>query len=190
MLIHVIGASGSGTSTLGAVLAAKLDIAHLEADDYYWLPADPPFINKRDASERLSMLIADLQAQQNAVVAGSVVGWGHEVETVFDFIVFLYVDTEVRIERLKRREIERFGSANPVFIEWAARYDKGPPEGRSLAKHKAWLEARSCPVIELRGNLSVSTQVAAVLREMSNIFIEQMPKSTRHMLSPAAHVKH
>jgi hypothetical protein len=175
MIILVTGASGSGTSTLGAVLAAALGVAHLEADDYYWHPTVPLFINKRDRSERLSSLVADLQAKQNAVLAGSVVDWGHEVENAFDLIVFLYVDAEVRVERLKRREIERFGTVNPAFLEWAAQYDEGPPEGRSLAKHRAWLEARRCPVIELRGNLSVGEHVAAVLREAPNLPIE-MPK--------------
>jgi hypothetical protein len=189
MLIHVIGASGSGTSTLGAALAAELGIAHLDTDDYYWLPTDPPFISKRGSSERISSLVTDLRAKQNAIVSGSIVDWGHEVEDAFDFIVFLYVDTEVRVERLKRREIERFGSANPAFIAWAAQYDEGSPEGRSLARHRAWLEARSCPVIELHGNLPVGARVAAVLREISGTSMEQASKNARHTLSPSTYVK-
>ncbi|MGJ0492227.1 AAA family ATPase [Methylobacter sp.] len=168
MFIHITGASGSGTSTLSSALAAELGIAHFEADDYYWLPTTPPFTSKRDRSERLSSLVADLQAKQSAVVAGSVVDWGQEIENAFDLVVFLYVDAEVRIERLKKREIERFGSVNPSFLEWASQYDEGPLEGRSLAKHRAWLQARSCPVVELHGNLSVAERVAAILREAPN----------------------
>ena len=173
MYIHITGASGSGTSTLGAALAAELGVAHLEADDYYWLPTTPPFTSKRDRFERLSCLVADMQAKKGAVVAGSVVDWGQEVENSFDLIVFLYVDAEVRVERLKRREIERFGSANPAFLEWAAQYDQGPPEGRSLAKHRAWFAARSCQVLELHGNHSVGEQVAAVLKEAPNPSLQQ-----------------
>ena len=184
MLIHITGASGSGTSTLAAALAAELGVAHLEADDYYWLPTSPPFASKRDRSERLSSLVADLQAKKNAVVAGSVVDWGHEVENAFDLIVFLYVDVEVRVERLERRETERFGSANPAFLDWAAQYDQGPPEGRSLAKHRAWLAARCCPVLELHGNLSVGERVAAVLREAPNSSFK------RTYLRQSAKVKH
>ena len=168
MHIHITGASGSGTSTLGAVLAAELGVAHLEADDYYWLPTTPPFTSKRDRFERLSSLVADLQAKKSTVLAGSVVDWGQEVENSFDLIVFLYVAAEVRVERLKRREIDRFGSANPAFLEWAAQYDQGPSEGRSLAKHRVWLAARSCEVLELHGNLSVNERLAAVLREAPN----------------------
>ena len=43
--------------------------------------------------------------------------------------------------------------------------------GKSLAKHQAWLSARTCPVIELRGDLSVRERVAAVLKHVTNASI-------------------
>ena len=168
MLIHVTGASGSGTSSLSAALASELDGVHLEADDYFWLPTSPPFTAKRDRTERLSSLLADLRANTDVVLAGSIVDWGAELENSFDLIVFLYLDAETRIERLRIREVERFGHANPAFLEWAAQYDEGPSEGRSLAKHRAWLGARVCPIIELHGDFTVSERVAATLRKAPN----------------------
>jgi shikimate kinase len=177
MSILVTGASGSGTSTLGAALAAELGVSHLDTDDYYWLATRQPFTSKIDRAERLSTLVADLHLKQDAVVAGSVIDWGHDVEDAFDLIVFLYVDASVRVERLKRREIERYGSANPIFLEWAALYDEGPPEGRSLAKHTTWLKERNCPVLELHGNSSVGERVATVLRETRTPRILEKRKS-------------
>ena len=168
MLIHVTGASGSGTSTLGAALAAELDGTHFDADDYYWLPTSPPFTQKRAAPDRLSLLLADLRAKEVSVLAGSVVGWGPELEDSFDLIVFLYLDAAIRLERLRKREIERLGHADPEFLEWAARYDEGPPVGRSLAKHQAWLGARSCPIVEIHGDLTVAERVATVLGAAPN----------------------
>lgn len=162
MLIHVTGASGSGTSTLGAALAAELGGEYLDADDYYWLPTSPPFTHKRPAPERLASLLADLQPHPTCVVAGSIVGWGAALEDAFDLVVFLYLDTPLRIERLRRREIAQLGHADPAFLDWAAQYDSGPPVGRSLAKHRAWLARRTCRVIELHGDLSVRARVAAV----------------------------
>jgi adenylate kinase family enzyme len=49
-----VGASGSGTSTLAAALGKRLGIAHLDTDDYYWLPTDPPFEQARPTTERLT----------------------------------------------------------------------------------------------------------------------------------------
>ncbi len=34
--IHIFGASGSGTSTLGAALSNELSYTHLDTDDYFW----------------------------------------------------------------------------------------------------------------------------------------------------------
>lgn len=167
MLIHITGASGSGTSTLGAALAAELGGVHLDADDYYWLPTQPPFTHKRPAPERLASLLADVRSHAACVLAGSVVGWGDALENAFDLVVFLYLDPAIRVERLRRREIDQLGYADPAFLEWAAQYDTGPPVGRSLAKHRAWLARRSCRVIELVGDMSVGARVAAVLQALA-----------------------
>jgi adenylate kinase family enzyme len=36
--IHVMGASGSGATSLGRALAGALELPHHDADDYLWLP--------------------------------------------------------------------------------------------------------------------------------------------------------
>ncbi|MFL6605024.1 MAG: hypothetical protein ACJ8R9_27330 [Steroidobacteraceae bacterium] len=43
MRILITGASGSGTTTFGRALATEMDWAFFDADDYYWMPSDPPF---------------------------------------------------------------------------------------------------------------------------------------------------
>lgn len=162
MLIHITGASGSGTTTLGVALAQRLGAAHMDTDDYFWLPSEPRYTTRRDGSERRFLLLADLDAAQHAVVSGSLMGWGAELEDAFALIVFLYVPTAARIERLQRRETARYGSANPEFLAWAAEYDNGPKEGRSLAKQQAWLHARHCPVLALEGDLAIAACVDAI----------------------------
>lgn len=41
--IHILGASGSGTTTLARALAVKTGYAHFDTDDYFWLPTKVPF---------------------------------------------------------------------------------------------------------------------------------------------------
>jgi adenylate kinase family enzyme len=36
--LHILGASGSGTTTLGKAIANELAAPHFDTDDYYWLP--------------------------------------------------------------------------------------------------------------------------------------------------------
>ena len=54
--IHILGASGSGTSTLGSALARRLGVPHANSDSFYWLPTDPPYTTPRPAEERQALL--------------------------------------------------------------------------------------------------------------------------------------
>jgi len=164
----ITGASGSGTTTLGHALASELKIACFDADDYFWLPTEPPYQEKRDPNLRLSLLLGDLAKTQHAVISGSVMNWGAELEDSFSLIVFLTLDTELRIARLRERETARFGRADPEFLNWAAQYEEGRMEGRSRALHEKWLTERSCSVLRIEGDLSVSEKVGCVAKALSN----------------------
>lgn len=166
MRIHITGASGSGTTTLGRELARQLGFVHLDGDDYYWLRTSPPFKEKRDPRSRSALLLQDLRSAPDAIVSGSMVGWGADIEDGFDLVVFLYLPAAIRVERLRARVLARFGAVDPAFLEWAGQYDEGPPEGRSLARHHAWLEARKCPVLRLEGDDPAADRVRRVLQAL------------------------
>ncbi len=168
MHIHITGASGSGCTTLAAALAGELGMRHLDADSYYWLPTSPPFRDKRPPTERLSLLSRDIQSSVGVVLSGSIVGWGAEIEDTFDLIVFLYLPASIRIERLRRRELEKYGLIDDAFLEWAALYDQGPPEGRSLGKHNAWLAMRRCQILRLEADESVETRLRHIHAALPN----------------------
>ena len=169
MRILVTGASGSGATTVGQTLAKRFNFSFLDADDYFWQPSDPPFQFKRDRLPRLSMILADLtSATTGAVVSGSIVDWGIELEDSFSFIVFLTVPAPIRIERLRARELSRFGRADPKFLEWAAQYDQGYMEGRSLIKHERWLSARKCRVLRIDGDVALGDRIERILQALSD----------------------
>ncbi|MCW5300526.1 hypothetical protein DXT88_20350 [Herbaspirillum lusitanum] len=163
MRILVIGASGSGTSTLAKALAISLNSHHVDADDYYWLPTSPPFTSKRDSEERLSAITKILSSLSDAVVAGSILEWGEALENSFDFIVFLYLPENIRMSRIKERELARYGKeVDAKFLSWAGQYDEGVRSGRSLARHQDWLAKRNCPILRLDGDISVEERVRLV----------------------------
>ncbi len=172
MRILITGAAGSGTTTLGRALATQLDASFFDADDFFWYPSQPPYKAERDPSERLTLIVSELRSAAAAVVAGSVVNWGGELENSFSLVVYLWVEADVRVERLVRRESERFGEPLDGFIEWAAQYDEGRLPGRSRAVHERWLSERTCPVLRIEGNVSVTEAVARVVAALSNISVE------------------
>jgi hypothetical protein len=108
------------------------------------------------------LLREKLTLEQRTVVAGSVMGWDEELENSFGLIIFLRAPADVRIPRLRERELARFGLVDEDFLAWAAQYDTGTIEGRSLSRHLAWLERRRCPVAHLSGTTPVAALVLAV----------------------------
>jgi adenylate kinase family enzyme len=161
--VLITGASGSGTTTLGQALATRWGCAFYDADDYYWLPTDPPFRCKQDPGVRVSRLLQVLDHASPAVLAGSILNWGVELEDSFTLIVFLTVPAEIRVARLLERETRWFGRADPAFLAWAAQYDHGTLDGRSRSKHEAWLATRSCPVLRIDGDSSTDSRLTQVL---------------------------
>ena len=65
--------------------------------------------------------------------------------------------------RLRERELIRFGrAAHESFLAWAAQYEDGKLEGRSLQRHERWLAQRRCPVLRIDGDTSIEDRVARV----------------------------
>src|SRR5262249_27517771 len=108
--VHILGASGSGTTTLGAALAARLGHAHLDTDDFFWLPTEPKFLEIRPREERIALLERALDQAHRWVLSGSLCGWGDVFIPRFELVVFMYIEPHVRMARLARREAGRYGA--------------------------------------------------------------------------------
>ena len=169
MKILITGASGSGTSTLGKAISSTLNCSWIEADDYYWHLTTPPYTKKRDHPSRLRLIIDKQSVQKSTVISGSIMNWGLELENSFDLIIFLYLDSTIRVQRLRIREQKVLGSVDEDFMQWASEYDAGPSEGRSLAKHSKWLSERSCKVLKIEGDLTVQQRSDLALDALTQI---------------------
>src|SRR5205823_8564968 len=104
--------------------------------------------------------------------------WGVDWASAFNLAVFFWVPTAIRIARWKERELECYGTvifSNPArnqlfteFIDWASGYDDGSARGRTLKAHETWLSTLTCPVLELRGDLTVDQRVDLVLAKLAD----------------------
>ena len=174
--IHILGASGSGTTTLGRALAARLQCPHFDTDDYFWLPTDPPYTHQREQTARQQRLMDDLTAQEQWVLSGSLCGWGDVAITLFELVVFLSIPHDIRIERLRRREHARFGErilpggdmyeTSQAFLAWAASYDEGGVDIRSRQRHDQWLSTLPCPILCFEGEYTIEEQLAVLMVEI------------------------
>ncbi|UWU71429.1 hypothetical protein N2602_13065 [Bradyrhizobium sp. NC92] len=87
---------------------------------------------------------------------------------------------EIRMKRLRTREAAHFGAdavapggwrhgETEDFVEWASHYEAGDREGRSLAKHEAWLSGLPCPVVRVDGSRPLAGLVEQLCSEAERL---------------------
>ncbi len=183
-IIHIYGASGSGTSTIGKKICDELGYRFMDTDDYFWMPTNPKFTTKREKNDRLCLMKEDIKVSENVVISGSLVDWGDELIPQFTLVIRVVTDTDIRIERLHKREYQRFGSRieaggdmfdnHKEFIEWAKEYDTGSIDMRSKAKHDYWQQLLSCHQVIIDGAKDLDENFDVIKRAI--VFIQILEK--------------
>lgn len=167
--ILIMGASGSGTTTLASALADRWAVPHADADDYFWLPSRPPYTRKRPVADRVALMEALFAPHEAWVLSGSLLDWGESIVAQSDAVVFLTLDPEERLRRLEIREaVRRAGqefdrAAWEQFRDWARGYNDPTFAGRSRAGHEAWLETLEKPLLRLDSDRPTAQLLEAVL---------------------------
>ena len=170
--IHIFGSSGSGTSSIGKAVCNEIGYEHFDSDNYLWLPTEEPYTVMRSSEEYIHIMGKDLTNNEKWILSGHVsFGLGDVYLPLYELVVFMYVPLDIRIERLKKREYERYGETilpsgdryehSKKFLEWASSYDTASG-GRSLQKHEKWLEGIKCPVLKII-NISFDDSINAIL---------------------------
>ena len=87
--------------------------------------------------------------------------------------------TDVRIARLRARELQHFGAriepggdmaqTHQAFLTWAAAYDDGGVDMRSRAKHDEWQKLLRCPLLVLRGDAPLEENAATVMARLGEL---------------------
>ena len=169
--IHILGATGSGTSSIGKTVCDKIGYPHFDSDNYLWLPTEEPFTATRTPEDYINLMGNDLTNHEKWILSGHVsFGLFNIYLPLYDLIVFIYVPAEIRMDRIKKREYERYGDEilpggkkyekSIKLLEYAALYDTDETLGRNLYNHEKWLARVKCPVLRITNNSfdeSVST---------------------------------
>ncbi len=180
MKLHIFGASGSGVTTLGQLLSKKLDLKYFDSDDYFWIKTEPPITHRRNPNARNQLIVKDITETENWILGGSIIHWGNNLFPDFDLVIFLYLAGEIRIERLKKRELERYGNiiyTDEVrakqfndFIEWATDYENNTGlANRTLNAHETWLKHIHNPVLKITENLTLDEKIKLILETLKKI---------------------
>lgn len=140
---YIYGASGAGSTTLGEALCKKMNYELIDTDDYFWKYPKMPDMQIKKMYEDM------INTNKNGIViTGSFWNWNTDYTYLLDKIdVFVrtMLNSEIRIARLEKRELERYGERileggdlyekHINFIKWAKDYDTGDISTRSLKAH-------------------------------------------------------
>lgn len=165
MKIHIFGASGSGTTTLGNLLSEKFGWPIFDADDYYWKKTNPPYTIVNEINERYRLLLNDLHEVEDWIISGSMDSWCEPFKPLWDLVFFIECNDDLRVKRLREREFAEFGDRicaggdmneeHELFLKWAKQYEDGSLGGRCRSRHEQFIKELTCPVFRIRneGNL-------------------------------------
>ena len=176
--IIVFGASGSGITTIGKELAQQLNFHYFDLDDYFWRwDTEIPFTVPCPREERIDKLMSDLAKISGFVMSGSICGWDEPFIPLFDLAVFVTAPVNIRVERLHKRELIRFGERIQVagdmykehkdFLEWARKYEMMEPPERCLKLHEQWAAALPCHLLRIDGASSVPENIEQITGRFS-----------------------
>lgn len=176
--IIIIGPSGSGKTTLGKIAARKLGYPYFDVDDYIWKQnTDSPYTQMYTRDEKISRLSNDIAPYEHFVMAGSMSSFHYAFDEMFEMMVLLYVSPDIRIERVHKRAIERFGErvleggdmyeAHMRFLNDNRRYEEdGSP---NMREQKEWMENMSCVKIELDGAAELEKNADVIVNNWKGI---------------------
>lgn len=176
--IIIIGPSGSGKTTLGKIAARKLGYPYFDVDDYIWKQnTDSPYTQMYTRDEKISRLSKDIAPYEHFVMAGSMSSFHYAFDEMFEMMVLLYVSPDIRIERVHKRAIERFGErvleggdmyeAHMRFLNDNRRYEEdGSP---NMREQKEWMENMSCVKIELDGAAELEKNAGIIVNNWDGI---------------------
>lgn len=125
--IHIVGASGTGKSTLAKKLSEELGIPHFDLDDVRY----PPITNKKQSYEDRLPEVAKIAKSDNWIAEGIYTNtWVKDLLKEADQIVWLDIPLRITIPRLTKRYLknaltgkDRYGFKSFLrLIRWSIHY--------------------------------------------------------------------
>ncbi len=151
--IIIFGANGSGKTTLGRELAHNLGFKHIDHEDYAFSESNIPYANPRLKEEYIDLMLTDIEKYDGFVISSVIGDFGLDIVSRYDLAVFLSAPDELRMERIKQREIERFGNR---VLKGGDMYEQQEKfhdfvASRPLSRIEKWAESLTCPVVRVNG---------------------------------------
>lgn len=171
MGILICGLNGAGKSTLGKALAEKLNYIFIDVEDLYFPKTDLNYIyaSPRTREEVEKLLLKEIKANRNFVFASVKGDYGETIYPFFQYIVMIDVPKDIRLQRVKNRSYQKFGSRmlpDGDLYEQEKRFF-GFVESRAENTVEEWVNTTNCAIIRVDGTKSFEENINYIVKQIS-----------------------
>lgn len=168
--ILVCGPNGSGKTTFGAALSKALGFSFINDEDYYFLESEIPYSKSRTGEEAREYILNYIKEHDNFVITATRGNLGEQVNSHYNYVIYISAPLEIRLSRIKQRNIDKFGDrvlcGGDMYEQQNEFYNF--VASRSAEKTEKWLDTLSCKVFRLDGTKPVEYNVKLVVSQINN----------------------
>ncbi len=187
--IAILGLNGGGKSTLSHALAKKCGYLELDVEDCYFPEQSNsrkcalddnvietvhlgllPFSNPRTKSEVEEGIIENIKDNTKFVLSGVTMNWNEAILSRINLAFWIQTPVEVRLKRLKAREVKRFGSRVLVGGDMFSQQQDFLKEvgNRDTKVIEESIMNLDCLIIEIDGMYSVEHNLEVIMETLKN----------------------
>ena len=170
-MLLILGLNGCGKTTAGRIVAEKLGLFFMDAEDYYF-PVPGDFTVSRTQEEAHRLMEADAAAHGGFVLCCVRCNSSDALLSKIRLAVVLRAPAEVRAQRIIQREEARFGSRvlpggdmyeeHQKFLTDVGGYEHGAGSC-NREQHELWISQLTCPVLRLDGGEELTKNQAMIV---------------------------
>lgn len=166
--IVICGLNGSGKTTLGKELAKAINYKHKDIEDYYFVDNnDYKYTSSLSKEEVIKKLEDDFNKYDNIVFTACSGNYGN-LSNKYDLAIFIHLDRENRLKRVKQRAYKQFGNR---VLENGDLYEKESRFFDMVYKKDEsdiieWFEKLLCDKIEIDGLRATEENLKIVLAKL------------------------
>ena len=169
--IIICGLNGSGKTTLGKQLSKRINYVHKDIEDYYFNSnLNYKYIEPRSRENVTKDLEKDFNNYENIIFTSCKGDYGN-LSNLYDLAIFIRLDRDTRLNRVKERSYKQFGNR---VLENGDLYKK-ETEFWNMIYNKdesvitSWFNGLKCKKIELDGKKNIEENITIILDKFNDI---------------------
>lgn len=171
MRIIICGLNGSGKTTLGRELSKRINYIHKDVEDYYFSnEAGYKYGQARSKEDVAKDIENDFNKYENIIFTSCKGDYGN-VSNMCDLAIYIRLDKDTRLNRVKERSYKQFGER---ILEGGDLYEKenefwNMVYNKDEAAVEEWFDELRCTKIEIDGKKELDEKIEVIVGKIENM---------------------